>query len=146
VDQGPRLSLQSERRFELEPGDHEIVFSLQLADYSVREAVRVHLGSGEEQTITCPIRRPGILSVQAGLRSPQGTVKIDDRSLGSSPVRGVKLKPGVHRIAVSEMEQPQAPSIETTVEVQSGKETVVTFDLTDVSENGLQVRMREGAT
>jgi len=142
IDNGRSMKLSKSRSLELQPGDHKAVFSLSTADYSSRQTVRLKLEPGEQQTLRSPIQRPGQLTVQASLGSPQGLVAVDGNLVGSSPVRAKKLSPGSHRLELYPLEGATAPLATTTLDIRTSQETVVTFDLTGRQE--LSVRSRPG--
>jgi serine/threonine protein kinase len=142
IDNGRNLKLSKSHSLELQPGDHRAVFSLSTSDYSSRQTVRLTLESGEQRTLRSPIQRPGHLTVQASLGSPQGLVAVDGNLVGSSPLRGRKLTPGSHRLELYPLEGASAPLATTKLDIRTGQETVVTFDLTGRQE--LSVRSRPG--
>jgi len=143
INRGEAFPLSRNRSFELEPGDHVIRYSLVTADYNTSQAVRVRLASGEERRLDNPISRPGHLSVQASLGSPQGIVRVDGRPVGSSPLRGILLSPGRHQLQVASVNDPSTPLADTAVDIRSQRETVITFDLTGQRE--LAIRYRENS-
>ncbi|TNF70924.1 MAG: serine/threonine protein kinase [Acidobacteria bacterium] len=140
VDGGPALSLTTPRNLELEPGNHVLLFALRTPSYRSNETVDVSLEAGEKITVKSPIAPPGSLSVQASLGSPQGVVSINGKPVGATPFQGHLLKPGSYRMTIRSVSDSSAPGIETTLNVQAAKETVVTFDMT--GERELQVRRR----
>ncbi|NHZ73380.1 MAG: protein kinase, partial [Nitrospirae bacterium] len=140
IDNGRPMKLSKGRSLELQPGDHKAVFALSTPDYSSRQTVRLRLESGERRTLRSPIQRPGHLTVQASLGSPQGLVAVDGNLVGSSPLRGQKLSPGSHRLELYPLEGATAPLASVSLEIQTREETVVTFDLTGRQE--LSVRSR----
>jgi len=140
VNGGEPMRLSRAQSLELPPGDYSLDFTLVTSDYRAIDSVRVTLGSGEEKTIRSPIARPGELSVQASLGSPQGLVRINGTTLGSSPVRAHKLAPGRHRLRVYAIHEPTLPLADTSVDIRSSRETVITFDLT--GQRDLAVRYR----
>jgi serine/threonine-protein kinase len=143
VDGGEPIALPRTRSRQLEPGSHVVRFSLVTGDYRASETVRVQLKAGEERLVKSPIGRPGRLSVQASLGSPQGIVRVNDKPLGSSPVRGHLLRPGRHQLQVFSVNDPSLALTEVTVDIRSGRETVITFDLT--GQRDLAVRYRDPA-
>jgi hypothetical protein len=142
IDNGRSMNLSKGRSLELQPGDHTVVFSLSTPDYSARRTVRLKLEPGEQKTLRSPIQRPGQLTVQASLGSPQGLVAVDGNLVGSSPIRGQKLSPGSHRLELYSLEGATAPLATTTLDIRTSEETVVTFDLTGRQE--ISVRSRPG--
>ena len=142
IDNGRSMNLSKGRSLELQPGDHTVVFSLSTPDYSARRTVRLKLEPGEQKTLRSPIQRPGQLTVQASLGSPQGLVAVDGNLVGSSPIRGQKLSPGAHRLELYSLEGATAPLATTTLDIRTSEETVVTFDLTGRQE--ISVRSRPG--
>ena len=142
IDRGRPMELSRGRSLQLPPGDHRAVFSLSTPEYSSRQTVRLKLESGEQRTLRSPIQRPGQLTVQASLGSPQGLVAVDGNLVGSSPLRYKKLSPGAHRLELYPLEGATAPLATTQLQIQPSEETVVTFDLTGQQE--LSVRNRPG--
>ena len=140
INGGSPLGLSQTRSRELEPGEYTIRYSLATADYQTSRTVRAQLEPGEERTLQNPIGRPGHLSVQASLGSPQGLVAVDGRSVGSSPVRGLVLSPGKHQLQVFATTDPTLPLADATVDIRSSRETVVTFDLTGKRELAFRYR------
>jgi hypothetical protein len=136
------MELSRGRSLQLPPGDHRAVFSLSTPEYSSRQTVRLKLESGEQRTLRSPIQRPGQLTVQASLGSPQGLVAVDGNLVGSSPLRYKKLSPGSHRLELYPLEGATAPLATTQIQIRPSEETVVTFDLTGQQE--LSVRSRPG--
>ncbi len=142
IDNGRALSLSKSHSLELQPGDHRAVFSLSTSDYSSRQTVRLTLDSGEHRTLRSPIQRPGHLTVQASLGSPQGLVAVDGELVGSSPVQARKLTPGSHRLELYPLEGASAPLATTQLDIRTRHETVVTFDLTGRQELSVRNRPR----
>jgi len=56
-------------------------------------------------------------------------------------VRGFLLSPGRHPLQVYSVNDPSLPLADTAVDIRSGRETVITFDLTGQRE--LAVRYRD---
>ena len=146
IDGGTQIRLSERRSRELQPGRYSIRFSLTTPDYSDSRLVRVDLESGETHTLANPLRRPGLLSVQASLGSPQGVVHLNGRSVGLSPVRSLRLPPGAHHLQVFAVDHPSIALADQQLEVASGRETVVTFDLTGEKELSLRVRPAKPVT
>jgi serine/threonine-protein kinase len=144
IDSGQPIALTRTRSRQLEPGDHVVRYSLNTGEYESSQTVRVQLQAGEEKTLKNPIGRPGHLSVQASLGSPQGLVRVNGKPLGSSPVRGHLISPGRHQLQVFSVNDPDLALAEVTAEIRSGRETVITFDLT--GQRDLAVRYREPST
>ena len=143
IDGGRPTNLSKSLSFDLQPGDHKAVFSLSTPDYFSRQTVRLELESGEQRTLRSPIQRPGHLTVQASLGSPQGLVAVDGQLVGSSPLRDRKLAPGSHRLELYPLEGAAVPLATTQLDIGASQETVVTFDLTGRQE--LSVRRRPGS-
>jgi len=141
VDGGQPVRLSRPHRHKLEPGSHTLAYSLVTSDYRAFETIRVDLEPGEERSIPNPIPRPGFLTVQASLGSPQGLIRVGGKSLGASPLRDLKLKPGRHPLEVASHQDPSLPLNEATIDIKSSRETVVTFDLT--GQRAIAVRYRE---
>ena len=140
IDGGEPLRLSSTRSHKIEPGAHTFAYALVTPEYRVFETVRVNLEAGQERRIETPIPRPGFLTVQANLGSPQGLIQMGKRSLGASPLRDLKLRPGRHKLQISSHTDPSLPLSETTVDIKSSRETVVTFDLTGQREVAIRYR------
>ena len=141
INDGESVALNRARSREVEPGDHVVRYSLVTADYSSSQTLRIQLASGEDRTLSNPIGQPGTLSVQASLGSPQGIVRVDGRSLGSSPVRGLLLSPGKHQLQVFSVNDLELPLADSTVDIRSKRETVITFDLT--GQRDMSIRYRD---
>jgi serine/threonine protein kinase len=140
IDNGRSMKLSKSRSLELQPGEHKAVFSLSTPDYSSKRTVRLKLESGEQHTLRSPIQRPGLLTVQASLGSPQGLVAVDGNLVGNSPIQGKKLSPGSHRLELYPLEGATASLATAQLDIRTSQETVVTFDLTGRQE--LSVRSR----
>ena len=141
INGGEPTRLSRTATHELAPGDYTIRYSLVTGDYRTSKSVRANLAAGEERTINNPIGRPGRLSVQPSLGSPQGLVNIDGRPVGPSPVRDLLLAPGKYNLEVFAASDPTIALSDATVEIGSARETVITFDLTGQRE--LSVRYRD---
>ena len=141
IDGANPVTLSRNASLILEPGEHSIRYALVTPDYRASRTLRVDLAPGEQRTLKNPISRPGHLSVQPSLGSPQGLVSIDGKPVGISPVRDLLLAPGRHELQVYATNDPTLPLAKTTVEIGSARETVITFDLT--GQKDLAVRYRE---
>jgi serine/threonine protein kinase len=141
IDGGEPLRLSSTRSYRVEPGAHSFAYALVTPDYRAFETVRVNLEPGQERRIETPIPRPGFLTIQANLGSPQGLIQIGKQTLGASPLRNLKLRPGRHKLGISSPADPNLPLSETTVDIKSSRETVVTFDLT--GQRDVSIRYRD---
>jgi serine/threonine protein kinase len=140
IDGGKALRLSTARSHKIEPGDHTFAYSLVTPEYRVFETVRLALEAGEERRLKTPIPRPGTLKVQASLGSPQGLIQVGKQTLGSSPLRDLQLRPGRHRLRISAPSDPTLPLTETTIDIKSSRETVVTFDLTGQRDVAIRYR------
>ena len=130
IDGGESIRLATVEELELTPGPHSLTFSLAAGGYRATQTVNLELSPGQSQAIRVPIRPPGRLSVQAHLGSPQGLVRIGtQRLLSPTPLRGHALKPGRHRVAIFSHEDRTTPAAEVVLEVRTGHESIVTFDL-----------------
>jgi len=134
------MTLGRSRTLELEPGSHTVGFRLSTADYRDSRTVRVELEPDSERTLRVPLGRPGLLSVQASLGSPQGVVYLDGEVLGLSPIRSKKLPPGQHHLQVFAVDHPTIALADQRIEIRSDREAVLTFDLT--GQRQLAVRER----
>ena len=141
INGGEPTRLSSTTTLELPAGEYTIRYSLALADYQTSRSIRANLAAGQKRTITNPILRPGRLSVQPSLGSPQGLVSIDGKPVGPRPVRDLLLAPGKHDLEVFAASEPTIALSGATVEIDSARETVITFDLTGQRE--LAVRYRD---
>jgi len=132
IDGGPARRLDRTQSVQVAPGEHLLIFELVESDYSDRMEVPVSVKSGKTQRIDVPIPRAGRLTVQVVPGSPIGLVTLDGESLGPVPIRNRPIKPGRHRIALTEMQpadpaNPRTQSIEVTV--KSDFASFVTFQL-----------------
>ncbi|MEJ2084853.1 MAG: hypothetical protein P8Y44_04145, partial [Acidobacteriota bacterium] len=143
VDRGQPIRLSSPHRHRLEPGSHTLAYALVTPDYRAFETIRIDLDSGETRTVPTPIPKPGFLTVQASLGSPQGLIRVAGKSLGASPLRDLKLKPGRHQLEIASHQDPSLPLSQATIDIKSSRETVVTFDLTGEREMAVRYRALE---
>jgi len=135
---GP-IALGRSRTIQLDPGSHSLTFSLQTPAFSNTRTVRLELEAGETRSLTVPIAPPGSLTVQAHLGTPQGMVVIDGGRPRPTPLRGFQLSPGRHQLGLFSRDAPSAARISSRIDVRSGQEVVVTFDL----ESGREPHVRE---
>ncbi len=140
VDGGEPVTLGRARVVSVEPGRHSLTFSLEGEHYRASHSLSIQVASGESKRIPVPIDPPGRLTVQAHLGSPQGLVRIgSQRLLRPTPLRGQPLKPGKHHLAIFSHQDRTAPLFESVVDIRSGHEAIVTFDL----EGSRQPHVRE---
>jgi serine/threonine-protein kinase len=133
--------LDRERRFELEPGNYRLRFAIQTAVYSQEREESVRLAEGETKRISSPIARPGRLTVQPHLNTPQGHVRIDGKPAGPTPLRGKWLAPGTHLVEIAALPDASAPAIlSETIEIATDQETLFTFDLDGRAERRISSR------
>ncbi len=135
------VKLSGSLSYELEPGEYTVRYSLVTPEYQASRTLRTTLAPGEERTLSNPIDRPGTLSVQPSLGSPQGLVTLDGKPIGPSPLRDLPLPPGQHELQVFATSDPTIALVTAKFEIASTRETVVTFDLTGQRE--LAVRYRD---
>ena len=137
---GTRLRLDRQRSVELAPGSYTLVFTLDSGDYSDRAERRVRLGEGSTERIAVPLARPGRLTLQPHLGTRPGVVRIDGKMAGPAPLRNRRLPPGEHRIEIFPTSGvTAAPALTLPIQVRSGLETIVTFDL----DGRLETQQRE---
>jgi serine/threonine-protein kinase len=129
LDGGPPRPLTRERSWEVQPGPHTLVYTLQTLEYSATEEVRVEVGEGTVQRIDQPIAEPGSLTVQAFPGSPQGEVRIAGEAAGATPFAR-KLAPGSYGIEVVGPEGSDYTPMTREVGITSGGRAIITFDLT----------------
>jgi eukaryotic-like serine/threonine-protein kinase len=121
--------LTRERSWEVQPGAHTLVYTLQTLEYSATEEVRIEVGEGTVHRIEQPIAEPGSLTVQAFPGSPQGEVRIAGEAAGATPFAR-KLAPGSYGIEVVGPEGSNYTSMTREVGITSGGRAIITFDLT----------------
>jgi hypothetical protein len=127
---GRRLRLDRARTLELPPGSYTLAFSIESGDYKDRAERTVRLGEGATERVSVPLARPGRLTVQPHLGTRPGMVQIDGRMAGPAPLRQRRLPPGEHRLEIFPTTGvTAAPAVSLPVQIASGVETVVTFDL-----------------
>lgn len=124
---GQAWPLTTMRSFGLDPGSYSLSFSLQDGDYQAEKTLRVRVESGQDHTIDPPIPQPSALTVRASPGRPQGDVFLRGQLLSSSPLRRHVLAPGAYTVEIRPRSDA-APLIQN-VELEPGKETIVTFDL-----------------
>jgi hypothetical protein len=133
--------LDRERRFELEPGSYTLRFALATSAYSHAEEQRVRLAAGKTERVTPPIERPGRLTVQPHLNTPQGFVRLDGKPAGPTPLRGRWLAPGMHLVEIAANGETGAAAVlSETIDVASGQETILSFDLGGAQPRNLSSR------
>ena len=81
--------------------------------------------------------------MQPHLETPPGTVRLDGTVLGPAPIRGRWLAPGEHFVEVFAA-AATTPPVTQTVTVNSGIETVVTFDVDGRQPTQVRERPAEG--
>ncbi len=121
-------TLDRDQTLSLKPGTYNLSFQLQEEGYAVSASLRVALGSGENHRVAPPIPQPGLLSVRPLPRRPAGDLVLDGQFLGSLNLARRKLAPGVHQLEIRGRDGGSA-KVTRALEIQSGKETVVSFDL-----------------
>jgi serine/threonine protein kinase len=139
VDGAAPIALGRSRTVQLEPGSHSLTFSIDNKGFKASRTVRLEVEAGESRSITVPIRPPGQLTIQAHLGSPQGLVAVDGGRPLPTPVRGLRIAPGERQLTFYSRESPGAARILTSVNVTSGQESIITFDL----ESGREPHLRE---
>ncbi len=133
--------LTRQRVFELNPGTYRLNFNLRTAHYSTAEEVLVRLGEGERLSRASPIAQPGALSVRARPGRPQGQVSINGADSLPSPVSHLWLAPAHYLVEIRPLSAGTGKHQTQAVAVESGRETIVTFDL----ESGLEPTVRSKA-
>ena len=127
VVRGKRYPIINGWDFNLDAGSYEVRFEVTMGSYSATETTRVKLDPGQTRNLACPIEQPGALSVWALPGRPQGAVTLDEDALGASPIRLYMLAPGTYALTVSGGDGQG--SLQQDVTIESGKESVVSFDL-----------------
>ena len=128
IDGGPPQRLTTLNRHELAAGKHVLVYSLNTSRYRASQETTIRLRAGEDRTIRCPLQPPGALTVQAGLGARQGVIRIDGRVIGKSPVRRLLLEPGDHSVDIVLGSAILGRTMTTEAKLESGEETILTFD------------------
>ena len=133
VDGGSPRRLDGVVRLALEPGEHTLRWAVDLGGFRDSATSRVTVRSDATTAADIPLRPPSRLTVQAGLASPRGAIRLDGVDLGESPIRARPVKAGEHRLEifarVAEGGAAAPPIVETLV-LHSDTQTTVTFDLT----------------
>lgn len=125
---GRRLVLDRTHDLELPAGDYVLQFELE-RPYVARAAVPISLSAGDRRSVRPPFSRPGLLTLQPQLGTPQGRISVDGGAAQVGMVRGMVLPPGRHRVRVEPLAAGAAGAIEYEAEVLSGQELILTFDL-----------------
>jgi eukaryotic-like serine/threonine-protein kinase len=128
VDGGAARRLDRQQTVQVAPGDHVVTFALVLPDYQDLQEQQVRVRPGQRLAVESPIERPGRLTVQAAIESPQGMVVVDGQSLGLSPRLRHPLRPGSHQVQITPLAAGATPRV-AQVDVRSDALIVVTFDL-----------------
>jgi serine/threonine-protein kinase len=125
LDGGPPRPVATTGRLAVAPGPHRLVFELPAElSYPAREEVTVDLAAGAVRHVGSTIARPGLLGLQALPGTPQGTVRLNGRVAGDTPL-GRWLAPGRYELAIGDGRH----GVSATVEMTSGELVVATFDL-----------------
>ena len=66
--------------------------------------------------------------MQAGLGARQGVIRIDGRVIGKSPIRRLLLEPGDHSVDIVLGSAILGRTMTTEAKLESGEETILTFD------------------
>lgn len=136
-----RVRLDRTQTLELAAGNHDLTFSLETPSYTLEQALRVQIAAGGTRMVEIPLARPGRLTVQPHLNTRPGSVRLDGQMIGSAPIRGRWLSPGEHLVEVFPAQALGGePTILHTLVIESGQETILTFDLEGQIET--QVRSR----
>lgn len=112
----------------LAPGTYQATFELKRVEYPALQSVALRVEAGRSQTLRSPILEPGAVSVRPLPGCPQGKVWIDGELLQQSPVIRSLLAPGEYRIEIRPL-GGDYDSLPETFAIQSGQETILTFDL-----------------
>ena len=120
-------NLKRNKSLELPPNTYTAHFEIDEGGYQATNTVRINLEAGSTRRISSPIPAPGGLSVRPFPGRPQGRVLLSAQDLGSSPIRRRLLAPGMHSFTLRAADGSETRH---EVEIQSGQETVVSFDLT----------------
>ena len=125
-----RIRLDQDRSIEVSPGSHDVVFSLETADYKLSGRRRVTVAAGSSERVEVPIERPGKLTVQQHLGTRAGVVRVDGDMIGNAPVRGKWLAAGDHLVEIFPAGAPSGDApVRRDLTIRSNQETVLTFDL-----------------
>ena len=133
VDGGSPRRLDGVVRLALEPGEHTLRWAVDLGGFRDTATSRVTVRSDATTAADIPLRPPSRLTVQAGLASPRGAIRLDGVDIGESPIRARPVKAGEHRLEIFAPRAEggaAAPPIVETLVLHSDTQTTVTFDLT----------------
>ncbi|MCM2269516.1 MAG: serine/threonine protein kinase [Thermoanaerobaculia bacterium] len=135
-----RLRLDREQTLELPAGNASLQFTLTRPEYSAERSLRLQLKPGATERVSIPIERPGRLTVQPHLNARPGRARLDGQPVGATPVRGLWVAPGSHFLEIFGLAAEGEPPFSRTIEIRSGVETVVTFDLDGRAESLIRER------
>jgi serine/threonine-protein kinase len=154
---GPLYTLEVPLRLNLQANLYRLSFQIEHRGYQDNASMDLRLRAGEQRSITCPIPRPGTLSVRARPGLPQGQVLINGADMGSTPISRHFLRPGQYLIEIRPTQRgsggdengatgvdpatPQpASSLVKNVTLEAGFETTITFDLKAMTEPVVRVK------
>lgn len=125
------LRLDRSLRIELPEGSHRLRFASDLPGYPVVEEVTLRLRAGETRRVEMPIARPAVLVVLPFPGTPQAEVWLDGSRAGTTPILGLQVRPGSHRLELARPgDSDPGGRLSQTLELAAGSEVRVTFDLT----------------
>ncbi|MCG8461649.1 MAG: serine/threonine protein kinase, partial [Holophagales bacterium] len=133
LGQGANRALDRELTLDLPPGTYTLTYSVVDGAYQAINSVTVRLEADAIERVSPAVARPGMLTARPFPRRPQGELFVGGELVGSSPIQRLALPPGRHvveiraRSTTSEDSEPR--NLSRLVEIGSGTETIVTFDL-----------------
>jgi hypothetical protein len=102
VDDRAPVPLDRERTLELSPGAHRLTYRLASDRYRDEVVRSIDLVAGQRKTLDVPLRRPGALTLQTPVGTPQLRAAFADGAvIGTTPLDLVLLRPGKHRLVLS---------------------------------------------
>jgi hypothetical protein len=119
--------LDQPRRLTLEAGTYNLTYQIDEDGYRASATTRVTVTADRDVTLAPAIAQPGVLTVRALPRRPQGDVLVGGQSQGGSPLTR-RLAPGEHQLEIRGKDGTLAP-LQRTIRIEPGKETIVSFDL-----------------
>jgi len=123
---GRKRPLTRQLALPLKAGTYTVTFEV-TGDYEATASMSVRIDEAQQRVLIVPIAEPGTLRVRALPGRPQAQILLDGELLGQSPTRR-KIAPGEHRIQILPL-SGESTGLDQQVNVYSGQETILTFDL-----------------